>query len=44
MKQIEFNVLPNAFLKGGKSCNVKDIHEIIKINLTTICFTVCMNY
>ena len=32
MKQIEFNVLPNAFLKGGKSCNVKDIHEIIKIN------------
>ena len=32
MKQIEFNVWPNAYLKGGESCNVKDIHEIIKIN------------
>lgn len=35
MKQIEFNVLPNAFLKGGKSCNVKDIHEIINVNVTS---------
>ena len=35
MKQIEFNVWPNAYLKGGESCNVKDIHEIINVNVTS---------